>query len=80
MIRLTRLNGAPLYLNSDLIEHIDSTPDTVVTLTSGAKFLVMEGPDEVCEKMVAFRKSCAPAYALPPAADPRLASVDVAHG
>ncbi len=80
MIRLTRLNGAPLYLNSDLLEHIDSTPDTVLTLTSGAKFLVMECPDEVCEKVVAFRKSCAPAYALPPAPDPRLASVDVAHG
>ncbi len=80
MIRLTRINGAPLYLNSDLIEHIDPTPDTVVSLTSGAKFLVMESPDEVCEKVVAFRRSCAPAYALPHITDPRLASVDVAHG
>jgi len=80
MIRLTRLNGAPLYLNSDLIEHIDPTPDTVLTLTSGAKFLVLESPEDVCEKMIAFRKSCAPAYVLPHASDPRLASVDVAHG
>lgn len=35
MIRLTRLNHIPLVLNSDLIEHIEITPDTVITLTSG---------------------------------------------
>ena len=35
MIRLTRLNHAPIVVNSDLIEHIDSTPDTVITLTNG---------------------------------------------
>jgi flagellar protein FlbD len=57
MIKLTRLNQIPLYLNSDLIEHIDSTPDTVVSLTSGQKFLVTETPEEVCEKMIAFRRS-----------------------
>lgn len=57
MIRLTRLNRTPLYLNSDLIEHLDSTPDTVVTLTSGQKFMVTETPEEICEMVVAFRKS-----------------------
>jgi flagellar protein FlbD len=57
MIRLTRLNNVPLYLNSDLIEHIDATPDTVISLTSGQKFLVTESPEEVCEKVLAFRKS-----------------------
>lgn len=57
MIKLTRLNQIPLFLNSDLIEHIDVTPDTVVTLTSGQKFLVAETPDEVVEKIVNFRKS-----------------------
>ena len=36
MIRLTRLNRAPMVLNSDLIEHIDVTPDTVITLTTGS--------------------------------------------
>lgn len=57
MIKLTRLNQLPFYLNSDLIEHIDSTPDTVVSLTSGQKFLVTESPEEVCEKVVAFRRA-----------------------
>ena len=57
MIRLTRLNQVPMYLNSDLIEHIDATPDTVVSLVSGQKFLVVETPEEVVEKVIAFRKS-----------------------
>ena len=37
MIRRTRLNHVPMIVNADLIEHIDMTPDTVVTLTSGQK-------------------------------------------
>jgi flagellar protein FlbD len=56
MIKLTRLNHIPLILNSDLIEHIDATPDTVVSLTSGQKFLVSESPDEVVDKVIEFRK------------------------
>ena len=57
MIKLTRLNHIPLILNSDLIEHIDATPDTVVTLVSGQKFMVLETAEEVVEKVVAFRRS-----------------------
>jgi flagellar protein FlbD len=57
MIKLTRLNQIPLFLNSDLIEHIDATPDTVVSLTSGQKFLVTESPEEVVEKVIAFRRA-----------------------
>ena len=41
MIHLTRLNRTPLFLNSDLIEHLQSTPDTVITLTSGHNFMVL---------------------------------------
>ena len=57
MIKVTRLNHVPLFLNSDLIEHIDATPDTLVSLTSGQKFLVKESPEEVVDKVIAFRKS-----------------------
>lgn len=42
MIRLTRLNGAPLHLNIDLILCIESSPDTVLTLVTGEKLLVRE--------------------------------------
>jgi len=57
MIRLTRLNHIPLVLNSDLIEHIEMTPDTVITLTSGQKIMVLEPAVEVVERVVAFRRN-----------------------
>ena len=57
MIQLTRLNHIPLVLNSDLIEHIEITPDTVITLTTGQKIMVRESADEVVERVVAFRRS-----------------------
>jgi flagellar protein FlbD len=57
MIRLTRLNRAPLFLNSDLIEHIDATPDTVISLTTGQKVMVLETADEVVEKVLDFRRT-----------------------
>ena len=56
MIRLTRLNRAPMVLNSDLIEHIDVTPDTVITLTTGQILRVRETADEVVERIVDFRR------------------------
>ena len=57
MIRLTRINHVPLVLNSDLIEHVEVTPDTVISLTTGQKFVVLENPKEIIERVVAFRRS-----------------------
>ncbi|MGH9610246.1 MAG: flagellar FlbD family protein [Bryobacteraceae bacterium] len=65
MIRLTRLNHVPLVVNSDLIEHVEITPDTVIALTTGQKFMVSESADEVIERVVAFRRrllEAAPAH------------------
>jgi flagellar protein FlbD len=56
MIRLTRLNRAPLVLNSDLIEHIDVTPDTVITMTTGQILRARETSDEVIDRIVEFRR------------------------
>ncbi len=42
MIRLTRLSGSPFVLNSDLIERIDETPDTVITLGDGTNYVAAE--------------------------------------
>jgi len=56
MIRLTRINRVPLVLNSDLIEHVDATPDTVIALTTGQKLVVMESADEVIQKVIEFRR------------------------
>lgn len=57
MIRLTRINHVPLVLNSDLIEHVEVTPDTVISLTTGQKFVVLENPREIIERVVEFRRS-----------------------
>jgi len=56
MIQLTRLNHVPLIVNADLIEHVEVTPDTVVALTTGQKFMVLESAEEVVEKVIQFRK------------------------
>jgi flagellar protein FlbD len=56
MIRLTRLNRVPLVLNSDLIEHIDVTPDTVITLTTGQILRVRESAEEVINRIIDFRR------------------------
>lgn len=56
MIRLTRLKGASLVLNSDLIEYIDVTPDTVITLTTGQILRVRETAEEVIGRIVNFRR------------------------
>lgn len=55
MIALTRLNGSRFILNSDLIQTIESSPDTTVTLVNGEKLLVRESADEVCELTLNFR-------------------------
>jgi len=67
MIRLTRINRVPLVLNSDLIEHVEVTPDTVIAMTTGQKFMVAESADEVIQRVIEFRRLIAsgPATALP---------------
>jgi flagellar protein FlbD len=55
MILLRRLNNSVLGLNADLIERIDATPDTVITLVDGKKYVVAETPEEVVERIVVFR-------------------------
>jgi flagellar protein FlbD len=55
MIELTRISGKTIVLNSDLIEHIESNPDTVIKLTNGNKFVVKESIQEVVDKIMSFR-------------------------
>lgn len=57
MIQLTRINHVPLVLNSDLIEHIEKTPDTVISLTNGQKFVVRESAEEIVRKVIDFRRA-----------------------
>lgn len=56
MIELTNLNGVPFVLNSNLIETIESIPETKVTLTTGKYFLVSEMRDEIVKKVIAYNR------------------------
>ena len=57
MIMLTRINGSQFALNCDLIERIESTHDTVITLVDGTRYLVTEGAEAVVEAVRAYRAS-----------------------
>ena len=56
MVQVTRLNHTPIVLNSDLIEHIEGTPDTVISLSNGQKIMVLESAAEIVDRVVAFRR------------------------
>ncbi|MDE6619131.1 MAG: flagellar FlbD family protein [Lachnospiraceae bacterium] len=47
MIEVTKINGTKLLLNTNLIETVEETPDTVITLTDGKKVIVKESRHEV---------------------------------
>jgi flagellar protein FlbD len=57
MIHVTRLNQSSVVLNSDLIEQIESTPDTLITLTNNQKLIVLETADEIVERIRLYRRS-----------------------
>ncbi len=57
MIRVTRLNHVPFVLNSDLIEHVEVTPDTVISLVNGQKIMVLETAEQVVQQIVEYRRS-----------------------
>ena len=66
MIHVTRLNHTPVVLNSDLIEQIETTPDTVISMTTGQKIMVLESTEEIIELVRRFRQSIAACVFTPP--------------
>ena len=56
MIELTKLNGEPIVVNVDVIETLETTPDTVITLTCGKKMLVKETAATIIDKAVEFKR------------------------
>ncbi|WP_116115058.1 flagellar FlbD family protein [Austwickia chelonae] len=68
MITVTRRNGTTFALNPDLIERVEATPDTVVTLVSGTKYVVAESVDDIVAKVCHFRAAVLTASTSPQAA------------
>jgi len=86
MIQVTRLNHTRVVLNSDLIEEIETTPDTVISLTTGQKIMVLESTEEIVERVRRYRRSLLSGLApeaqyLPsPPIVPGRKSQDLSHG
>ncbi len=56
MIRVTTLNNVDFFINCDYFEKIESTPDTVITLTNGKKYVVKTSPEEIINRIIEFRR------------------------
>ncbi|AKX93529.1 flagellar FlbD family protein [Neomoorella thermoacetica] len=56
MIKVTTLDKREIILNAELIERIESVPETVITLTSGKKILVTQTAEEIMERVIAYRR------------------------
>ena len=56
MIELTRLNEVKFSINPELIEIIETTPDTVITLTTGSKFIVKESRQEIKNLVLSYKR------------------------
>jgi flagellar protein FlbD len=55
MIKLTRLDGTEFYMNPDLIECVEETPDTVITLTNDDHFIVREKARTITDRIISFK-------------------------
>ncbi len=56
MIQLSHLNGKAFYLNAELVQTVESTPDTVITLTSHEKMIVKEPSELVIDRMIEYQR------------------------
>ena len=56
MVIVSRLNGKTFYINPDLIEFVEETPDTVLTTTTGKKLVVEESAADVIEKIIVYKQ------------------------
>ncbi|WP_018132554.1 flagellar FlbD family protein [Effusibacillus pohliae] len=57
MIRVTRFNGSELMLNATLVETVEATPDTVITLVTNKKIVVKESVEEVADRITGYYKT-----------------------
>ncbi len=60
MIKVTRLNGQEVYVNSDLILFVEKSPETILTLQNGKKVTIKETIPDVIDRVVQFKSRCFP--------------------
>ena len=69
MIEVTRINNKKIIVNADLIEFIESTPDTIITTTSGKKIIVQDTVKDVIVKVINYRRNCFPFKRIKPVSE-----------
>ena len=57
MIAVTRLDGSAMWLNTDLIESVEPTPDTLISMSNGDELYVRETPDVILERVIGFKRA-----------------------
>ena len=62
VIAATKLNGEHFMLNAELVELVESTPDTIISLTTGKKFMVKQTVDEIIERIIQYRRQISPFF------------------
>ena len=55
MIDVTRMNDTVFTINAELIEMVEETPDTVITLTTGKKFIVKESRQTIKNRVKSYK-------------------------
>ncbi len=60
MIKVTRLDNREVVVNADLVEFVESTPETIISTTTGKKVVVRESVDEVIKRVLEFRRRVLP--------------------
>ncbi|WP_026476006.1 flagellar FlbD family protein [Alkaliphilus transvaalensis] len=64
MIKVKRLNRTDVIINAELIELVEETPDTIITLTNGHKFLVLDSSTDIINKVIAYKQKIYAGHSL----------------
>jgi flagellar protein FlbD len=65
MIKVTRLDESALVINADLIELVESIPETIICLTTGKKIIVKETVDDIIERVARFKRMSGARFEVP---------------
>jgi len=64
VIQVTRFNGSQFYINAEMIQMVESTPDTVISLSNNVKVVVKEPPEVIVDRIVAYRRRILGGYQI----------------
>lgn len=57
LIEIIKMDQEKIIINADLIETIENTPDTMIKLTTGRKFIVLETKEEIVKKVISYKRN-----------------------